>query len=430
MKTLEEMNEYKEDFHYYDVINDKEVTVNDVHLTACLFFRDGHLPEVREQLRDCIDQYMVLFGERITWGFDPKNRRWKEKPFDKLPSFNEILQERKDPDDIIEWFVSAGSHKLIEEAVPYELFCSTERNWELEDISQLRFRVDRADFFNPDKQVMIVNLFNYCIHKLNPYFAYMGLGSAIGYEEQYSIDLLNQAKQFFGINIIDTWDAVVMHHGIRSIDWWTYISDDLAQRIGGRDKLLEQVTAKSVAHKIYDNGVLLIADEIPQLLPIDKPIPQSYLDINDICRPMRNGRYGSLTRMNQYDGGVGRQTFNAYFTDLWLRRFDNPELWRTFPQQTTPDITAEPIKAATGEIISIKTGEVCQQDGRYIYLDEYDYNRKQFRHHNIASDGRLTDYRQYVVLKKGDIAPYFIHMDANWRTVEAMKIAWTLVEVL
>ncbi len=430
MKTLEEMNEYKEDFHYYDVINDKEVTVNDVHLTACLFFRDGHLPEVREQLRDCIDQYMALFGEHITWGFDPKNRRWKEKPFDKLPSFNEILQERKDPDDIIEWFVSAGSHKLIEEAVPYELFCSTERNWELEDISQLRFRVDRADFFNPDKQVMIVNLFNYCIHKLNPYFAYMGLGSAIGYEEQYSIDLLNQAKQFFGINIIDTWDAVVMHHGIRSIDWWTYISDDLAQRIGGRDKLLEQVTAKSVAHKIYDNGVLLIADEVPQLLPIDKPIPQSYLDINDICRPMRNGRYGSLTRMNQYDGGVGRQTFNAYFTDLWLRRFDNPELWRTFPQQTTPDITAEPIKTAKGEITTLNTGEVCQQDGRYIYLDEYDYNRKQFRHHNIASDGRLTDYRQYVVLKKGDIAPYFIHMDANWRTVEAMKIAWTLVEVL
>lgn len=430
MKTLEEMNEYKEDFHYYDVINDKEVTVNDVHLTACLFFRDGHLPEVREQLRDCIDQYMALFGEYITWGFNPKNRRWKEKPFDKLPSFNEILQERKDPDDIIEWFVSAGSHKLIEEAVPYELFCSTERNWELEDISQLRFRVDRADFFNPDKQVMIVNLFNYCIHKLNPYFAYMGLGSAIGYEEQYSIDLLNQAKQFFGINIIDTWDAVVMHHGIRSIDWWTYISDDLAQRIGGRDKLLEQVTAKSVAHKIYDNGVLLIADEVPQLLPIDKPIPQSYLDINDICRPMRNGRYGSLTRMNQYDGGVGRQTFNAYFTDLWLRRFDNPELWRTFPQQTTPDITAEPIKTAKGEITTLNTGEVCQQDGRYIYLDEYDYNRKQFRHHNIASDGRLTDYRQYVVLKKGDIAPYFIHMDANWRTVEAMKIAWTLVEVL
>ncbi len=430
MKTLEEMNEYKEDFHYYDVINDKEVTVNDVHLTACLFFRDGHLPEVREQLRDCIDQYMALFGEHITWGFNPKNRRWKEKPFDKLPSFNEILQERKDPDDIIEWFVSAGSHQLMEEAVPYELFCMTERDWKLEDISQLRFRVDRADFFNPDKQVMIVNLFNYCIHKLNPYFAYMGLGSAIGYEEQYSIDLLNQAKQFFGINIIDTWDAVVMHHGIRSIDWWTYISDDLAQRIGGRDKLLEQVTAKSVAHKIYDNGVLLIADEVPQLLPIDKPIPQSYLDINDICRPMRNGRYGSLTRMNQYDGGVGRQTFNAYFTDLWLRRFDNPELWRTFPQQTTPDITAEPIKTAKGEITTLNTGEVCQQDGRYIYLDEYDYNRKQFRHHNIASDGRLTDYRQYVVLKKGDIAPYFIHMDANWRTVEAMKIAWTLVEVL
>ncbi|UZA24798.1 hypothetical protein LP117_13840 [Moraxella bovis] len=67
---------------------------------------------------------MALFGEHITWGFNSKNRRWTEKPFDKLPSFNEILEERKDPDDVIEWFVSAGNHKLMQEAVPYELFLS------------------------------------------------------------------------------------------------------------------------------------------------------------------------------------------------------------------------------------------------------------------------------------------------------------------
>lgn len=430
MKTLEEMNTHQEDFHYYDIIDDKEVTVNDVHLTACLFFRDGHLQVVREHLRDCISQYMALFGEHITWGFSPKNRRWKEKPFDKLPSFNDMLEERKDPDDIIEWFVSAGDHRLMEEAVPYELFCITERDWKLEDISQLRFRVDRADFFNPDKQAMIINLFNYCVHKLNPYFAYMGWGAAIGRDRDYGIDELNQCKNFLGVNVTSIWDTAVMHHGIRSIDWWTYISDDLAQRIGGRDKLLAQVTAKAVMHKLYDHGVLLIADEVPQLLPADKAIPQSYLDINDICRPMRNGAFGSLRLMNVYDGGIGYQTFNAYFTDLWLRRFDNPDLWRTFPQQTTPSITGEPIKTAAGEIITLKTGEICQQDGRYLYMDEYDYNRKEFRYHSIAFDGALIDYRQYVVLKKGDIAPYFIHMDANWRTVEAMEIIWTLVEVL
>lgn len=92
MKTLNDMNEYKEDFHCYDIIDGKEVTVNDVHLTACLFFRGGHLQEMREHLRDCISQYMALFGEHITWGFNSKNRRWTEKPFDKLPSFNEILE--------------------------------------------------------------------------------------------------------------------------------------------------------------------------------------------------------------------------------------------------------------------------------------------------------------------------------------------------
>ena len=256
-------------------------------------------------------------------------------------------------------------------------------------------------------------------------------GTAIGYEKEYGLDFLNQCKNFFGINPIRTWDAVAMHHGIRSVDWWTYISDDLAHRIGGRNKLLQQATTKSVEHRLYDNGVLLIADEVPQLLPVDESIPQSYLDINDICRPMRNGRYGSLGGMNEYDGGIGYQTFNAYFTDLWLRRFDNPNLWRAFPQKSKPDITTEPIKSETGDVINVKTGEVCQQDGRYIYLDEYDYNRGQFRYHNINEyDGQLIDYRQYVVLKKGDIAPYFIHMDANWRTVEVMEITWTLVEVL
>ena len=162
---------------------------------------------------------------------------------------------------------------------------------------------------------------------------------------------------------------------------------------------------------------------MPQLLPVDEEIPDSYLKINAITRPMRNGNYGSIG--NGYDEGIGYQSFNTYFTDLWMRRFDNPRLWRKLPQPIDNRTLRQPLF----EPITLMSAQVCEINGRYRYEEEYDHVRGNPVYFEEPYS-RSNDYRQYVVLLKGDVAPYFIKMDRHGHTEEKVSIAWTLVEKL
>ena len=419
---LEGIENLKDEFEYFDAsLGDNGLTVLSVQLEACFLFWDGHTEAVRQQLKSCITAYMALFGDKITWGFDPKG--WTQKTIDKLPTFEQTLKNNAHVDDCIEWFVASGNYQELNASFDYKLSCLTARGWEVQEPSRLLFRIHRKDFYDSETHQAIIELFNDCISRLNPYHATMGWGSAFGYDkDRVGIDILDQAHCFFGINVYDVWDTVTLKHGIRSIDWWTYISYELAERVGGMTALKAQVQAKKVNHQDYENGLLLIAADEPLLLPADNKIPMSYININTLTRPMRNGNYGSIG--NGYDMGVGNQSFNSYFTDLWMRRFDNPKLWRQLPQpinnqtQTQPNIDA----------VTLTTGDVCQVSGRYRYEEEYDHVRGNPVH---VEDPHSTsnDYRQYVVLLKGDIAPYYIQMDQHGHVEKSVLIAWTLFEI-
>ncbi|GAA0308750.1 type VI immunity family protein [Psychrobacter aestuarii] len=414
---------YKDEFEYFDAsLGEEELTVLSVQLEACFLFWDGHTEAVRQQLKSCIKAYMAVFGDHVTWGFEPKS--WRAKPIDKLPRFQQHLDNHAHIDDCIEWFVASGSPDALNESFDYSVFCLTARGWQVQDTSQLRFRIQRENLYDPVMRKAIIQLFNHCIDCLNPYRATMGWGSAFGYDKgRVGIDILDQAHCFLGINIYDVWDKGQLRQGIRSIDWWTYISDELAERVGGMVVFKAQVLAKKVVNQPYDKGILLIAADEPQLLPSDGRIPTDYININTLTRPMRNGNYGSIG--NGYDMGVGNQSFNSYFTDLWIRRFDHPKLWRQLPQPIDNQTRSQP----NIDIVTLKTGDVGQISGRYRYENEYDHVRGNPVHVEDPYS-TINDYRQYVVLLKGDIAPYYIQMDQHGHMEKNVSIAWTLFEIL
>ena len=182
MKTLKDMESYKDEFEYFDEsLGDNGLTVLSVHLEAYFFFWDGHTKEVRQQLKACMDHYMDLFGDHIEWGFDPKG--WKQKTIDKLPTFEQTLENNAHVDDCIEWFVASGSHKELDESFNYKLSCLTARGWQIQDISCLHFRIDRKDFYDPITYRAIIKLFDDCISCLNPYHATMAGAPLMGTEK-------------------------------------------------------------------------------------------------------------------------------------------------------------------------------------------------------------------------------------------------------
>lgn len=420
---MEDIERYKDEFEYFDEsLGDNGLTVLSVHLEACFLFWDGHTKEIRQQLKACMDHYMALFGDNIEWGFDPKG--WTQKPIDKLPSFQQTLDKNAHVDDCVEWFVASGNYKELNASFDYKLSCLTARGWEVQEPSRLLFRIHRQKFYDSETHQAIIELFNDCISRLNPYHATMGWSPAYGYDnDRVGIDILDQAHCFFGLNIYDLGDIMTLSHGIKSVDWWTYISHELAERVGGIDIFKAQVKKQKITYKDYSDGLLLIAADTPQLLPADDKIPDSYLNINAITRPMRNGNYDSLG--NGYDEGIGYQSFNTYFTDLWMRRFDNPRLWRRLPQPVDNRTLSQP----SIEPITLMSAQVCEIDGRYRYEEEYDH----IRDHPVyfaEPYERAEDLRQYVVLLKGDIAPYFIKMNQHGHTEEKVSITWTLFEKL
>lgn len=423
MKTLQEIEKYKDEFEYFDEsLGDNGLTVLSVHLEACFLFWDGHTKEVRQQLKACIEHYMDLFGDNIEWGFDPKS--WTQKPIDKLPSFQQTLDNNAHVDDSIEWFVASGSHKELDEVFDYKLSCLTARGWETQTPSRLLFRIHRKEFYDTVIHKVIINLFNDCISRLNPYYATMGWSPAYGYDNgRVGIDMLDQTHCFLGLNVYDLGDIMTLNHGIRSIDWWTYISHELTERVGGIDIFKTQIKEQKITYRDYSNGTLLIAGDMPQLLPADEKIPDSYLKINALTRPMRNGNYDSLG--NGYDEGIGYQSFNEHFTDLWIRRFDNPRLWRKLPQYVDDKLLRQPLI----KLVELTSMQTCEVDGRYRYEEEYDHVRDHPVYFAEPYE-RAEDLRQYVILLKGDRAPYFIKMDQHGHIEEKISIVWTLFEKL
>lgn len=412
------IEEYINDFQFVDSkLGDDGLVVLSVQIEACFYFWNGHEVNVRRAIKECVQEYMSNFGEKIKWGFEPIS--WKPKKISQLVSFEEFLNAFQDPNDCIEWYVASGNADYPEEANEYALSIITSRQWEIQEGSVVTFRVDREDYENIAIKEKVNHLFNFFIHKLKPFHACMGLHSAPRYESDLvGIDIVEQLRTFNGLNIWNICDLSKLKYGFKSIDWYTYISKDLAEKIGGIQILESLVEKEKINHIKFSEGLLLIADKTPKLLPINKQIGGDYLKINNVLRPMRDGNYGSLGDATYL--GEGFQSFDNYLTDLWIRRFDSYKIW---PDSSTK-IKARNVHSSD---VSLLSGDVCLLHGRYRYENEYD-DVRQRKVSFIDENNRDGDFRHYVILKSGDKAPFYLKMDKYGNLKEVEKIRWSLFE--
>ncbi len=390
-----------------------------VHFQSCFYFWNGHTPQIRNAIKNCYGRYMELWGQNITWGFDPL-KDWKQKPFDKLPSFEKVLNELSDADDLIEWYVADKGCKdeEVDIANQYVFSCITSRAWEIHEGSILYFRLPRQLYFQEKSLNKILDFNQYCIKELSPWYSVSGMQAATSFEgENAKIDLVSQARDFKGIYIEETWDKTRMHYGIRSFDWLTYISNGLAEKIGGSNLLEKRLKEDKLKFIKLSNGLLIQASEHPELIPNETPDPQGYIKLNNIIRPLRDGNYGSMGDATYI--GNNYQSFDNHVTDLWIRRFDNPRVWT--------DLSSSAKSRQPSNKILLKSNELCQMSGRYRYDQEFDFIRNQPMPYasNLSREG---DYRSYITLNKGDIAPYYIKFNQFGNVLERLTIEWTLFE--
>ena len=203
----------------------------------------------------------------------------------------------------------------------------TNRDWEGHNLycSEIKFCVPNKLIFEPEMKKVLLDMIDTFIEKLGVYHAVAGIQSVLPYRPQGVGDYARlQAERFLGIYMgADSTERNLIRNGIKSIDWFTYISNTLAQRICSLTMFPKYCELLKVKVQQKPHGFQFLLEEFPQILPQAEPIPDSYFNLNKALRPLRNGAYWAISK----DVGKNYKVLDTDATRKWIRRLDAPDIF-------------------------------------------------------------------------------------------------------
>ncbi|MEG0483294.1 MAG: DUF3396 domain-containing protein [Acinetobacter sp.] len=422
IKSYEDLDPYFKNFQWVEHRKDQpDLFITGAEFQAHFLYFAGHTPEKRQALVECIEAYNQHYAEHFTWGAYV-NEKGKGRYYDigKMPSIQDAVAKHTHPDDQIEWRCASGER---EEAPEYMIFAFTNRGWEgrKQECSTLTFRVPNKLIFDVEQKQILMSLIQMCIDKLGAYHAVAGFQSALPYKPigvgDYS---LAQGERFWGIyQGANIRERSRIADGIKSIDWLTYLSNSLVQRICEVKTFLKYCEFFDLKPQQLENGFLFQLEEFPQLLPSNLPVLASYYNLNRALRPLRNGAYWSIS----YDVGNNYKVLDVDESRKWIRRLDAPDIF--------PDCRHYEERKPRKQNIYLESGRPCEIDGVYRYDEQVDLDDQPvyvgYKDRNDYEQNSSNDYRQQVVLLKDDIAPRFLEFYDHAVLKQAKKIKWHLV---
>ena len=422
IKSYEDLDPYFKDFQWTEHRKDQaSLFIAGAEFQAHFLYFAGHTPEKRQALAECIEEYNRHYAEHFTWGlnFDEQGKV-HYTDMAEMPSIREVIAKNPHPDDQIEWRCASGDRN---EAPEYMLSAFTNRGWEghLLDCSALTFRVPNKLIFDQGHKQILMSLIQTCIDKLGVYHAVAGFQGALPYRPMGVGDYsLAQGERFWGIyQGAGIRETSRIQDGIKSIDWLTYISNTLVQRICEPKTFPKYCEYFNLHPQQQEHGFLFQLEDYPQLLPSNLPVLESYFNLNKALRPLRNGSYWSIS----YDVGNNYKVLDVEASRKWICRLDAPDV---FPDRGHYEEREPPKKN-----IYLESGRPCEIEGIYRYDEQVDLDGQPvyvgYDDRNEYKPNDVNDYRQHVVLRKGDIAPRFLEFYDHAILKQAKKIKWHLV---
>jgi len=403
----EKIEALRPDFEYSD--EDDRVLLS-VGFTASFFFWEGHTDAKRKAVVECIEAFEAVFGEHLVWALDEDTGRWVKLSTKEYPSARQQVS-RMDENDCLSIYLCSGEDNQA--VSDYAVSCLTERGWMSGKISVFRFQVPRDQVFEKKSKDQVLDLIDICHRKLKPFHGSAGFSAISTYGETlWEPEKLDVATRYLTLNSVSRVDdKMAAPLGIKSISWLTFVGNTLAERLGGAEVFDAYCKRFGVTAKRFDHGLLFQADDVPGLGPIAEPVPDGYLKVNAALRPLRAGNFGSMG-----SGSVnGEMRFNAFTTDLWIRRFDKPGIW---PPTTFIGLPETLPGSPPRKKIKLRTGEECVISGRY-------------RHPGFGpAEPHEDDEAPHVVLLEGDYAPYSLRLGPHGEYLGREAVSWELASTL
>ena len=287
-----------------------------VGLVAYFYLDKGYTRENRARIARAWELYHHEFGKELTWGYisDPN----KELDYNRTISkgFKELIANSFGDDLDFFWY----SDKGFLYASSYYVSAGSPAGW-FEDIhrpvSYFCFYLPVSEFHNKERLEDLLSQFCTILH---PMHGVMGLGIQQCQErERYQHLEFDVGQEFLGLEITNSKTNKYSREGIRSVNWYTFFNHEWLEKLGGITYLRSALSEPAMKIIPYDNGVIIRAGEWPELGWVkDTPYPERYVRVNNVLKPIRAPKIGSLG----YGSIAGEIRFDRNSTARWLSRFD------------------------------------------------------------------------------------------------------------
>ena len=289
-------------------------------ITGTLFFTDAHLPDVREAICACFDEYEALAKAHLTW-------LWREEPpegpdkfsYAEAPPIRAMVKRRKE-NDLFALTYTSGEQP--HDAGDWEFDVSGMRGWEAKMVvrgtSALRFSLPLL--FVEENPTAFQTMFLSFAKRLNALHGYGGHGlvlSAVRLSDNQPFEAF-LADKLSGLDVgHPVAGATHAHEGIKTVSWLTAVNYEKVEKVGGLSVIRSQLPMDWFALYDYGVGLVIQAGPTPEAAPTDQPRPARLVLPNMLLKEVRAPKV-SL----HYGSKDGEPRLNGWAAEQWLKRFD------------------------------------------------------------------------------------------------------------
>jgi hypothetical protein len=292
-------------------------------ITGTLFFKDAHLPEVREAICACFDEYEAIAKEHLTW-------LWREEPpegpdkiaYPKAKPMRDMMKRMKE-NDLVSFIYISGEQP--HDAGDWDFQVYGLRGWKAKmgDWGLCALRFSMPLLYVEENPTAFQSMFVTFAKHLKAIHGYGGYGlvlSAVRENDNQPFEAFLSDK-LRGLDVgHPVGGATHAHEGIKTVSWLTAVNYEMVDKIGGLSTIRSELPMDWFALYDYGAGLVIQAGPKPEAAPADQPKPARLVLPNMLFKEVRAPKV-SL----HYASHDGEPRLIGWGAEQWLQRFDVPE---------------------------------------------------------------------------------------------------------
>ncbi|WP_337878215.1 type VI immunity family protein, partial [Caldimonas sp.] len=292
-------------------------------ISGTLFFKDAHLPEVREEICACFDEYEAIAKEHLTWLWRAEPPEGPDKMvYAKSKPMRDMMKRMKE-NDLVSFIYISGEQP--HDAGDWEFQVYGLRGWKAKmgDWGLCALRFSMSLLYVEENPTAFQAMFVSFAKRLKAIHGYGGHGLVLSAvraidNQPFEAYLADKLSGFDAGDPISS--ASNAHEGIKTVSWLTAVSYEIVEKIGGLSAIRSELPMDWFALYDYGAGLVIQAGPKPEAAPTDQPKPARLVLPNMLFKELRAPKV-SL----HYASKDGEPRLIGWGAEQWLKRFDVPE---------------------------------------------------------------------------------------------------------